>query len=452
MKKKKYKLTKAGKIYISIMVLVLLLILCLIFKNLFNNVDSNNDNNNNNLDNNNDKTTDVVDKVEEIDKSLEFIVSTKESDSDIIKEIFADGMNLQEFKKVYNRKENYISENGQYKYIEYDFDRKLHYSDIEEILNNVNNSSIAKVEIIGKSNDDRNLYGVEIGNGDRVLYIDANIHAAEVAGTLYLTRFINDIVHKYESGDEDIINTLNNVKIALIPCLNPDSYEVYNFGVESIRNHDLWIYQNKDDVDFENFKCNANGVDLNRNYPTQNAGMYYKSKNLISSVSLKKTTSKTAYFGGSELGSEPETRASMYFMFKHYKNAYAYINLHNQGRVLYAGKPNLSSEFNNSTLNFANKVAKITGYMAFGLSSEEVGEGNDGSATDFMAELANGLKFSSETLRMSSDKYEGDYNMAYDIPLITLETLRTYTDDPSVFKNEYYNYGLEKLFYTLIKE
>jgi hypothetical protein len=140
-------------------------------------------------------------------------------------------------------------------------------------------------------------------------------------------------------------------------------------------------------------------------------------------------------------------------MFKHYKNAYAYINLHSQGRVLYAGKPNLSSEFNNSTLSFANKVAKVTGYMAFGLSSEEVGEGNDGSATDFMAELANGLKFSSETLRMSMDKYKSSsVEMEYNVPLITLETLRTYTDDPSVFKNEYYNYGLEKLFYKLIEE
>jgi hypothetical protein len=90
--------------------------------------------------------------------------------------------------------------------------------------------------------------------------------------------------------------------------------------------------------------------------------------------------------------------------------------------------------------------------MAFGLDSEEVGEGNDGSATDFMAELANGLKFSSETLRMSSEKYDGNVSMEYNIPLITLETLRTYTDDPSVFKNEYYNYGLEKLFYDLIEE
>ena len=64
---------------------------------------------------------------------------------------------------------------------------------------------------------------------------------------------------------------------------------------------------------------------------------------------LKKSYSNTAYFGGEELGSEPETKASMYFMLKHYKNVYAYINLHSQGRVIYAGKPNLSNEFNKIT-------------------------------------------------------------------------------------------------------
>ncbi|UKI57051.1 MAG: hypothetical protein L6V81_06520 [Clostridium sp.] len=59
-----------------------------------------------------------------------------------------------------------------------------------------------------------------------------------------------------------------------------------------------------------------------------------------------------------ELGSEPETRAAMYFMLKHYKNVYAYVNLHSQGRVIYAGKPNLSTKFNKITSKFAKDIAK----------------------------------------------------------------------------------------------
>lgn len=72
---------------------------------------------------------------------------------------------------------------------------------------------------------------------------------------------------------------LKSVKLAIIPCMNPDGYEVYNFGVDSLNNKSLWMYQNKDNIDFENIKSNANGVDLNRNYPVQNAGLYFKGKN-----------------------------------------------------------------------------------------------------------------------------------------------------------------------------
>lgn len=439
--KKKIKLTYAGKIYLLVLCCISVFLIGIFIKNLF-------------LKNksylgksNNDEPIQIV------DKSLDYIVDTSESDDDIIKEKFAKGMNLESFISVCNHGYNYVDKKGSYSYINYDFDRKLHYSDIEKLLYSINNSSIVKLDIIGKSADNRNIYGVEIGNGDKVIYLDANIHAAEVASTLFLTRFLNDLVNKYENGDKDIVSALNTFKIVAIPSINPDGYEVFNFGIESIRNHDLWIYKNKDSVDYDNFKYNANGVDLNRNFPTQNAGLYYKNKKLINSVSLQRTTKRLTYFGGDELGSEPETRASMYFILKHYKNSVLYLNLHSQGRVIYAGKPNLSSEFNNTTLDFADNVSNFTGYIVHGLSYEEVGEGNDGSITDFYSEIVNGFKFSSKTLRLSNDKYiDGNINLVNNIPVMTLETLTTYTDDPNVFKIEYYDFGLEKLFYSLLEE
>ena len=439
--KKKIKLTKAGKIYLFILFIILFLFIIIFIKSSFKKEETYLGNSDN-----------TKEPFQIIDKSLDFIINSSENDSNIVEEFFTDGMNLDDFKDICNQEENFISMNNSYNYIDYDFDRKLHYSDIEDILFGMNGSSIVNLEIIGKTHDDRNIYGVEIGSGDKVIYLDANIHAAEVASTLFLTRFLNDLVHKYESGDKSIESALNEFKIVAIPSVNPDGYEVYNFGIDSIRNHNLWIYKNKDSVDYDNFKYNANGVDLNRNFPTQNAGLYYNTKKLISSVSLNKTTKRYSYFGGNELGSEPETRASMYFILKHYKNSILYLNLHSQGRVIYAGKPNLSSEFNNITLNFADNVSHITGYNIHGLSYEEVGEGNDGSITDFYAEIINGFKFSSETLRLSYSGYEGKKELKYQVPVMTLETLNTYTRDPNVFKMEYYNHGLEKLFYSLLEE
>ena len=384
------------------------------------------------------------------DSCLDYIINTSESDKNIVKKVFATGMNLDSFNSACNYESEIVYKNGDYKRISYNFDRKLHYYDIEEILYNANNSDIVKLEIIGQSVDNRNIYGLEIGYGDRVIYLDASMHAAEVASTVFLTKFINDLVYKYESGDKDIINALNNVKMVFIPSLNPDGYEVYNFGIESIRNKDLWIYQNKDRVNFRTFKYNANGVDLNRNFPSQNSGLYYNGKKLKSSVSLNKTVKNGTYFGNLEMGSEPETQAAIYYILKHHKNTVVYINMHSQGRVIYAGKPNLSSKFNNNTVKFANWVSKYTGYKVHGLSSEEVGEGNDGTITDFFSEMAHGFKFSTETLKLSADKYKGNFDSKYNTAVITLETLNDYTSDVSVFKREYYNYGIEDLLYGLL--
>lgn len=380
------------------------------------------------------------------------ITDKSESDSHIIKNKFADGMSIDSFKEIFNRKINIIKENGKYELIDYDFDNKLHYSDLEKLYLNMNNLDIVDVMVIGKSVDNRNIYGIEVGKGKDVIFIDANVHAAEVANTLILTKFLSDILNDYSLGDKDTINMLNNVKLAIIPSINPDGYEIYNYGIESLNNKDLWIYKNKDNINFDNIKSNANGIDISRNFPTQNAGLQYNGKSLLNSVSLKETYKRGVYFGGYELGSEPETKAVMWFMYKHYKNTVKYINMHSQGRVMYAGKPNLSDEFNDITSKFAKDISKINGYTVYGLSSEEVGQGNDGSATDFMAELANGFVFSSVTGRLSTDKYiDNSCELIYSYPVITLETIKTYSTDPSLFKKEYYDYNLKDMLYSFIK-
>lgn len=380
------------------------------------------------------------------------IIDTSESDPEVLEKVFATGMSVEDIKSLYDQKENYIKSTHDYSKVEYDFEEKLHYSDIEEILEELNNSDVVKLENIGTSVDGRTIYGVEVGTGDNVFLIDGNTHAAEIANTLILIKFLTDVVNDYESGGESTIKLLKSVKIAAIVCMNPDGYEVYNFGVESLNNKNLWWYQNKDDIDFNYIKSNANGIDLNRNFPTQNAGTYFKGKDLISVVSLEKTTSRSTYFGGTTLGSEPETRATMYFMLKHYKNTYAYINMHTQGRIIYAGCPNLSDEFNTLSRDFARQIIlNAPSYSLKEIEAEEVGEGNDGGAADFMAELANGFKFSSVTGKLSSSSYvNNNSTLVYKYPAITLETGDDWYKNPAYFKDEYYNYGIKSVLYDII--
>ena len=381
------------------------------------------------------------------------IVNTSEEDNDIIDTMFMEGMSEDDFNSILKLNPSVVKSNNNYTNIDYDFEKKSHYSELESIYRELNNSSIVKLYVIGKSVDNRNIYGIEVGSGDDVLFMDSNIHAAEASTTLVLTKFLVDIVNEYESGSESIKSLLKSVKIASILCINPDGYEVYNYGIESLNNKDLWIYQNKDSINFENIKSNANGVDLNRNFPTQNSGLYYKGNKLISNTSITKTTDKGKYYNGDVVGSEPEIRASMYFMLKHYKNTYAYINLHSQGRVIYAGKPNLSNEFNEACSSFAKYISNINGYKVHGLSSEPVGEGNDGSATDFMAELANGFKFSTKTGRLMADKYvNNSCSFKYKYPVITMEITKTWSREPSYSSDEYYYNGLKSVFYKLLEK
>lgn len=380
------------------------------------------------------------------------ITDNEESDKDVIADVFAKGMDVNEYKKILDFTPVKLKTNGKYEIQEFEFEKVLHYEEIENYIKEMSKSNIVNVYVIGKSHDNRNIYNVEIGSGNKILMLDANMHAAESANTPILTKFLIDILNDYENNDKRVTELLKAVKIAAIPCINPDGYEVYNFGFDSIRNKDLWIYQNKDSVSVNHFKYNANGVDLNRNYPTQSAGLYHNDKKLISSVSLNKTTKRYTYFGGTVLGSEPETRAVMYQMLTHYKNAYAYINIHSQGRVIYSGKPNLSDEYNKITIDLCKRIGKIVNYKVHGLDREEVGEGNDGTASDFMAELANGFIFSTKTGRLSTNKYkDNNVTLKYSVPAIVLETMNDNYKDPNKYKGEYYNRGLKKMFYDLLE-
>lgn len=380
------------------------------------------------------------------------VVKSSENDIDTVNKMFANGMTLESFNKILKTNIEKISSNNDYETIKYNFKKSLSYGEIEEYLKQLNNSDIVNLYKIGQSVDNRNIYGVEIGNGNKKIFLDANIHAAETANTLILLQFMSEVVNLYENMNKGIKNALNKYKLIIMPCINPDGYEIFTKGIENISNKELWVYKNKNKINFENLKSNANGVDINRNFPTQNAGLYYKSKKLLYNVSLDKNTGSKAYFSGYDLGSEPETKAAMLFMLKHYKNTIYYINFHSQGRVIYSGKPNLSDEFNSVSRKFASKISKINNYIVFDIESEEVGEGNDGSATDFMAEIAHEMPFSSKTGRLSSNKYiNPDVTYVVKYPVITLETTKTYTKNPDIYEDEYYNYGLRKTLFSLLE-
>ena len=84
---------------------------------------------------------------------------------------------------------------------------------------------------------------------------------------------------------------------------------------------------------------------------------------------------------------------------------------------------------------------------------EDSGEGNDGTASEYMAETVSGFTFSSETGRLSSEYYAKYYDkLKYkNTCVIIIEALKNYTNSLKEIKNEYYNKHLADAYIAVIE-
>ena len=283
----------------------------------------------------------MTEKKEVVSNYKAVVTSNSEKNSNSVEEYFVDGMSTEDYKKSIEKIDDYLDISGKYTKVIFDFNKKYHYADLEEIYKSLALSDIVKIEIIGKSVDNRNMYSIEIGKGEDVTMFEAGIHAVETASPLFITNFMVDLVNKYENGDGDTIKLLNSHKIVVLPSANPDGYETAMWGKDALNNQNLYIAKEADKESLEYIKTNANGVDLNRNFPSQTAGLYYNMYDLHYTVSLDKSIDRLSYYPGDTLGSEPETRAIIYWQNKFVSHLKSYVALHTAGRVVYNGKPYL---------------------------------------------------------------------------------------------------------------
>ena len=392
----------------------------------------------------------MTEKKEVVSNYKAVVTSNSEKNSNIVEEYFVDGMSTEDYKKSIEKIDDYLDISGKYTKVIFDFNKKYHYADLEEIYKSLALSDIVKIEIIGKSVDNRNMYSIEIGKGEDVTMFEAGIHAVETASPLFITNFMVDLVNKYENGDGDTIKLLNSHKIVVLPSANPDGYETAMWGKDALNNQNIAKEADKESLEY--IKTNANGVDLNRNFPSQTAGLYYNMYDLHYTVSLDKSIDRLSYYPGDTLGSEPETRAIIYWQNKFVSHLKSYVALHTAGRVVYNGKPYLSDTYNDNSHECANIVGYITDYMVMSKADEEAGEGNDGTSSEYMAETISGFTFSSVTGRLSSDWYAKKYDqIKYEKAcVIVIEALENYTSDLNTIKSEYYNYELEKAYLAVI--
>ena len=142
------------------------------------------------------------------------------------------------------------------------------FSQMESFLYDIANiyPDITKLSSVGKSYENRDIWLLEISDNPGIDENEPGIffmglhHAREWPSLEICLYIIERLTNSYDS-DPEIINLVNNRRILIMPCVNPDGY-VYS--------HDEGNDYRKNRHEFPEFS--SIGVDLNRNYAGSSNG------------------------------------------------------------------------------------------------------------------------------------------------------------------------------------
>lgn len=195
-----------------------------------------------------------------------------------------------------------------------------------------------KVSVIGNTREKRNIFCIEIGNGEKNAVFSAAFHGLEYLTATALIEFAKRF--------SEISEYHSRLRLFVVPMVNPDGVEIAINGIDPKNAYHRDIIKHTGIIDFTKvWQANASGVDINHNF---NAGW----------DSICDSPAPTKY-GGEYPESEPETRAIANLLRK--TEPELFIAFHSQGKEIYYDFNGLESE---SAKENAEFVAKRTGYKA----------------------------------------------------------------------------------------
>lgn len=201
--------------------------------------------------------------------------------------------------------------------------------------------------------DGREVLDLVVGNGDKHILIFGAMHAREYITTQIVMRQVCDALEvlngnggNYNGVDKKTL--LEGVTIHFVPLSNPDGVQISQFGLNGLTNENI---RNKvaamGNGDFEQWKANANGVDLNRNFDADWQSFY--GSQYPSSERYK----------GTYPGSEPESAALINLVNDY--NVERTISYHSCGDVVYWYYKQQGAVLEESK-RFAKRISDETGY------------------------------------------------------------------------------------------
>ncbi|MNB72179.1 Gamma-D-glutamyl-L-diamino acid endopeptidase 1 [compost metagenome] len=227
--------------------------------------------------------------------------------------------------------------------------------------------NLIRYESIGKTAFGRDIWAVALGNGEATIFINGSHHAREWLTTtlnLYmLEQYAQAYISDGQIGKYSARQSLNETTIWFVPMVNPDGVTLQQLGAsafpQSVRTR--LIQMNGGSANFDRWKANAKGVDLNRQYDADWAHIQ-KAVSYPNFMNYKGTAPEQA----------EETKALVAFTQR--IDPEIAVSYHTAGSILYwnfhTQKANLSRD-----QRLARTFSSITGYSLVAPSSNPSGGG-----------------------------------------------------------------------------
>ena len=194
------------------------------------------------------------------------------------------------------------------------------------------------VRVIGTSMENRDIFAIEIGCGEKCAVMAAAFHGLEYLTAAALMRFVHDFIQMQHYHQK--------IRVIFVPMVNPDGVEIALHGINPQLKYHKDIINHVGITEFTKvWQANASGVDINHNF---NADWQ----------SVLNAPSPTKY-GGAYPESEPETRAVVSLLRETVPDLF--IAFHSQGKEIYFDFNGLENKLAKGNAEY---IAKISGYKA----------------------------------------------------------------------------------------
>ncbi|MGP4071882.1 M14 family zinc carboxypeptidase [Piscibacillus sp. B03] len=223
----------------------------------------------------------------------------------------------------------------------------------EDLFTLVNLFPFITLREIGRSVMNKPIYEVSIGEGDKHVHINGSFHANESITSSVIMRFLHDYLLSLSSNEPirgvDMNTFYNQITLSLVPMVNPDGVDLLNEGLPNEEEfRDLVLSINNQSTNFNNWKANIRGVDLNNQFPANWQ---------IESNRKRQQPSPRDYPGPSPL-SEPEAIALANLVEE--KDFDRVLALHTQGKVIYWGYEGFEPS---EAQSIVNEYGRVSGYV-----------------------------------------------------------------------------------------